>query len=265
MSYCNNCGAYIPDGYDECTACGTLTYEAQKAKQQQQQQQQRQQQQQQRAASATQNQREASTSENARKEAVAAAAEAARKAAELAREEIRKAVEPNSKRSSTSKTYKKTNTSYKTGADRYYGTGSEERKGADKYYSSDTSSNKSTGKSSKSRYDYNEGPTKYSAEYDEDARENKSMGALCYLGPLLLVPLLTKPDSQFLRYHCNQGLVLTLFCILVKFTEYVPIIGGMMWLCGVISAVTMFIKGLKNASEGKRKPLPLIGEITIIK
>ncbi len=237
MSCCSNCGAYIPDGFDECTACGTLTYEAEAAKR--------------KAASATQSKKSESEpayeSGDARKDAVAAAAEAARKAAELAREEIRKAVEPNSKKSS----YKKSGSSFRSGADKYYDPNS--KSGADRYYNTNA------------RSDYNEGPKKYSSEYDADARENKSLGAFCYLGPLLLIPFLSKPDSQFLRYHCNQGLVLTLFCILVNIAGYVPLIGWMMSACGWIAAVTMFVKGLKNVSEGKRTPLPLIGDITIIK
>lgn len=237
MSYCSNCGAYIPDGFEECTACGTLTYEAEAAKRT--------------AASAAKSKKAEPTytpeSTDARKDAVAAAAEAARKAAELARDEIRKAVEPNSKKSS----YKNSGSAYKSGADKYYST--DTKNGADRYYSATT------------RSDYNEGPKKYSSEYDADARENRSLGALCYLGPLLLIPFLSKPDSQFLRYHCNQGLVLTLFCILVNIAGHVPLIGWMMSACGWIAAVTMFVKGLKNVTEGKRTPIPLIGDITIIK
>jgi uncharacterized membrane protein len=104
----------------------------------------------------------------------------------------------------------------------------------------------------------------YGDEYDADAAENRGLGYLCYLF-LFLIPLLAKPDSQFLRYHANQGLVLMLFCILVRICSSIPILG---WLGGAIGSVFAFycmVKGLGNVAHGKRSPLPVIGQITIIK
>ena len=34
------------------------------------------------------------------------------------------------------------------------------------------------------------------------------MGILCYLGPLVLVPFLTKKEDPFVAFHVKQGLVL---------------------------------------------------------
>ena len=42
----------------------------------------------------------------------------------------------------------------------------------------------------------------YSAQ---DIADNKLLCILCYFGLLLLIPLLVKKDSPFVRFHCNQG------------------------------------------------------------
>lgn len=107
-------------------------------------------------------------------------------------------------------------------------------------------------------------PGMYSNEYDADALANKGMGYLCYLGILFLIPYFTRPNSQFLRYHCNQGLVLLLFCILVSICSNIPILGWIAGFAGSIFAFYCLIKGLGNVAKGKRSPLPLIGDITII-
>lgn len=106
---------------------------------------------------------------------------------------------------------------------------------------------------------------RYSREFDADAHENRGMGFLCYLGILFLIPYFTRPDSQFLRYHCNQGLVLLLFCILASVCTSLPILGWIGGTAGYFFAFYCLIKGLVNVSKGKRSPLPIIGQITIIK
>lgn len=102
-------------------------------------------------------------------------------------------------------------------------------------------------------------------EYRADARENRSLGYLCYLGPLLLIPLLTKPNSAFLRFHCNQGIALALFCVLVSICDWLPVFGGLAGAVGTVCAIVWLCKGLSNVSKGRRKPLPVIGGLKFLK
>lgn len=132
------------------------------------------------------------------------------------------------------------------------------RRGADRYYSSDK-------RGPERQAEKQDGPERFTREYSDDAEENKNLGVLCYLGPLLLIPLLTKPDSSFLRYHCNQGLVLLIFCVICSVLHVVPVVGWMMGAVGWIIGIMGFFRGLKNVQAGKRSPLPYIGGITILK
>lgn len=109
------------------------------------------------------------------------------------------------------------------------------------------------------------GRKKYAESYDADVRENQSLGYLCYLGPLLLIPLLLKPKSRFLRYHCNQGLLLLIFAALVSICDGFAGIGWLIGLAGGVASVIWLIQGLVNVNKGVRRPLPLIGDITILK
>ena len=100
----------------------------------------------------------------------------------------------------------------------------------------------------------------YAREYKSDAADNKWLAALCYLGPMFLLSWLLKPNSKFVRYHANQGLVLFLCSIVINIFDFIPF----MWVVNIFSVVCFFI-GVFNALGGKRKPLPIIGDITLIK
>jgi uncharacterized membrane protein len=98
-----------------------------------------------------------------------------------------------------------------------------------------------------------------------DVEQNKGMAALAYI--LFFVPLLAAPDSQFARYHANQGLILLIVAIIVNVVGgMVPVIGWFLILpVGSIFVLVLWIMGILNAVNGKEAPLPIIGNFTLIK
>lgn len=106
---------------------------------------------------------------------------------------------------------------------------------------------------------------------DKDGGENvdnvKAVAAVAYLGFLFFVPLLTNPESDFARFHANQGLLLLITAVVVNILGPVlPVIGWfIIWPLGSIFVLVLFIMGLINALNGEKKPLPLIGGIQLIK
>ncbi|MBX3042915.1 MAG: hypothetical protein KIT33_01585 [Candidatus Kapabacteria bacterium] len=106
---------------------------------------------------------------------------------------------------------------------------------------------------------YNDGFT------SEDIEQNKVMSLLAYI--IFFIPLLAAKDSKFARYHANQGLVLLLLGISISLvSSIIPIIG---WFIigplGTIFVIVLAVMGIINALNGKAKPLPLIGGISLIK
>lgn len=105
-----------------------------------------------------------------------------------------------------------------------------------------------------------------------DIQENKGISVLCYLGLLLLIPLLVKKDSRYVRFHANQGLVLfiveAVLSIVVGIGSLIPIVGILIAVvCGLVDLVclVMMILGIVNAANGKAKELPVIGGIKLLK
>ena len=99
----------------------------------------------------------------------------------------------------------------------------------------------------------------------QDAQANKVMGILAYI--LFFIPLVTgdAKKSPFVQFHTNQGLVLFIAGIASMVIAIIPILG---WILAPILGIVVFvfaILGILNAVKGEKKPLPLIGGITILK
>ncbi len=102
-----------------------------------------------------------------------------------------------------------------------------------------------------------------------DIASNKGMAVLAYFGFLFLVPLLAAPNSQYARFHVNQGLILfiadIIYGVIAFALGFIPVVGGI--LSGVLSLLifVLVIMGIVNAATGKAKELPIIGKIRILK
>lgn len=109
--------------------------------------------------------------------------------------------------------------------------------------------------------------------YDpEDVSKNKGMAILAYLSWLVLIPLLCAKESRFARFHCNQGLLLsiveTIAGIIIGALARIPLIGWVFAVAGALVEVVMFVMliiGIVNAANGRAKELPVIGSITLLK
>ena len=99
-----------------------------------------------------------------------------------------------------------------------------------------------------------------------DVQQNKVMGILAYISILFLVPLLAAPNSRFAKYHANQGLTLFLVSLALSVVGFVvPFIGPIVSMVGHIGILVLAIMGIITASNGQMKPLPLIGQFTLLK
>lgn len=104
----------------------------------------------------------------------------------------------------------------------------------------------------------------------EKGKENidqvKGVAAVAYI--LFFVPLLTNPDSQFAKFHANQGLILLIAGLVLNIISsflMVVLIGFLLMPLAWLFVIVLAIMGIVNALNGEMKPLPLIGNITLIK
>ncbi|MCQ6562375.1 DUF4870 domain-containing protein [Paenibacillus mendelii] len=97
-----------------------------------------------------------------------------------------------------------------------------------------------------------------------DVQTNKVMAILAYI--LFFLPLLAAKDSPFAMYHANQGLVLLLASVAVNIVlSIIPIIGWILLPFANLAVLVFVIIGMVNAANGRMKPLPLIGTVSILK
>ncbi len=100
-----------------------------------------------------------------------------------------------------------------------------------------------------------------------DVAKNKTMAILAYF--IFFLPLITDAkDSQFAKFHANQGLLLVIASFAMMAIDivlaFIPIVG---WFASIglhIAIFVFWIMGLVNASNGQMKELPVIGSIHLI-
>lgn len=100
---------------------------------------------------------------------------------------------------------------------------------------------------------------------EEDIKNNKKIAILCYFGIFMLIPFLTRQNSNFIKYHSNQGLLLLIFSMASSFILIIPLLGWILGFVGMILSIVFFFMGVYNVLKGRVKPLPLIGKYQLIK
>ncbi len=101
----------------------------------------------------------------------------------------------------------------------------------------------------------------------EDIEKNKVNAILSYIGILIIVPLLSDEakKSTFAKFHLNQGLVLLIASVVLSVVWVIPVLG---WLVGFFGSIVLFViwvMALIGAIQGETKPMPLLGNIELIK
>ena len=87
--------------------------------------------------------------------------------------------------------------------------------------------------------------------------DKKTTSIVAYFTWIGLIIALLAGDKEGAKFHLNQALVIMLFSLL----SIIPCIG---WIWGVFMLVC-WIMGLVAAINQEEKPVPLIGEIKLIK
>jgi uncharacterized membrane protein len=86
---------------------------------------------------------------------------------------------------------------------------------------------------------------------------NKTYNILAYIGILWLVGLLSAKDQPDVRFHVNQGIILSIATLFV----WIPVLGQILG----IGIIVLAIMGIIAANKGEQKELPIIGKIKILK
>lgn len=97
-----------------------------------------------------------------------------------------------------------------------------------------------------------------------DVDRNKGIAAVAYI--LFFLPLIVAKDSKYALYHANQGLTLFLAAVAVNIVlGFIPILGWILLPFANLAVLVLAILGIIAASQGQVKPLPFIGQYTLLK
>lgn len=98
------------------------------------------------------------------------------------------------------------------------------------------------------------------------------MAIIAYLSWLLILPLFLMRGSKYVRYHCNQGLVLaipaTVIIIILSLLSKIPFIGILFFIIMVLFIIAYILVsaiGIANCVMGKAREIPYIGGVRILK
>jgi uncharacterized membrane protein len=92
--------------------------------------------------------------------------------------------------------------------------------------------------------------------------QDKIMLVFAYLGVLALIPLLTVKDSDFVRWHAKNGLILGVATVvLVGLLSFVPLLSCVVLPLGCIAFVILTVMAITKALRGERWRIPGVSDI----
>jgi len=121
-------------------------------------------------------------------------------------------------------------------------------------------------------------------QYTMPVDNTKAFSILSYIGILWLVGLLVDRYNPRVRFHVNQGIILTIFGIAVNvaisivksiisiifihsfsgfmmLSQLGMIVNGILSLAGTGLCIAYMIIGIMHAAQGREEPLPIIGTL----
>ena len=97
-----------------------------------------------------------------------------------------------------------------------------------------------------------------------DIQKNKVVCILAYIPILFFIPYITDQNSNFCKFHANQGFIFTLLCcilfVISKILNVISIIDGILNYLIFIAMLVAMILLMISASQGKAVKIPVIGD-----
>ena len=86
------------------------------------------------------------------------------------------------------------------------------------------------------------------------------MAVISYIGPLCLIPILTKEKDEFVKFHVKQGLILFIGEVAIwLIIGLVPVLWVLANLVNIVWLVLSII-GIINVTNGEKKEIPIVGK-----
>ena len=94
--------------------------------------------------------------------------------------------------------------------------------------------------------------------------DKKTTDIVAYLTWVGLIIAFVIGDRERSKFHLNQSLVIWLAGTIVGFVSWIPLIGGLISAVGGLFCAVCWFIGLIGAIQGQEKPVPFLGQFTLI-
>lgn len=105
--------------------------------------------------------------------------------------------------------------------------------------------------------------TAQEAEQTVTANDGKTIAVIAYLtivGLIIAYVMNNEKKNEFGAYHIRQSVGLAAAGIALGVIGLIPILGWIVSVIGTLLLIYMWIMGLVNAMNEKKKPLPFLGK-----
>ena len=90
--------------------------------------------------------------------------------------------------------------------------------------------------------------------------DDNLIAAISYLWILSIIILLVKKDSDYVKFHARQGVVLFAASVILSIATLVPFVIFISWIGNLVILVAVIV-GFIQALGGKRYKLPVVGDL----
>lgn len=98
---------------------------------------------------------------------------------------------------------------------------------------------------------------------EENKPTEKTTAIIAYITLIgLIIAFVQNQDKkdEFAKFHIVQSLGLLLTGFALGMIGIIPILGWIIYFFGIFVLLFMWIKGLMNAINGKKEPVPILGK-----
>lgn len=115
-----------------------------------------------------------------------------------------------------------------------------------------------------------------SLENDKNKNTVKILCILCYLSILWIVAVIANRDNEKIKFHANQGIILSIFSfacyivlrvlsvLLFMIAHMFMMITSLLWVVFYFLLAMYIVVGIYNVCADKQTPLPFIGELFVV-
>ncbi len=90
--------------------------------------------------------------------------------------------------------------------------------------------------------------------------DDNLIAAISYLWILSIIILLVKKDSDYVKFHARQGVVLFAASVILSVATLIPFVIFISWIGNLVILVAVIV-GFIQALGGKRYKLPVVGDL----